>query len=471
MIRNRTVKSIVGVTVSNAISIVAGVIVGFIIPKILSIEDYGYHKTFTLYTSYMGLFSLGIADGIVLKYGRYDYDELRKEQFRAYFKWYMIVHIILCFLMVCLSFLVKGELPFILRALAVNTIIINEVGYFQQISQITQRFKEYSARKIIQSVGSIAVVFLCVLIWRKSGRLNYRLYVTLSIAFSFALAAWYISTYKDIIVGKSISLCNSRKDIILFSINGFPLLIANLCSTLILNLDRQFVSALFSTSEYAVYAFAYNMLSLVTVATSAVSTVIFPALKRSSGEGLRSNYAKLIGIMLVFVYFSLIVYFPLNMLIKWYLPKYVDSLPIFRIIFPGLGISSCITVVMHNYYKVLGKNIDYFKKCIMVLCLSGFANTAAYHLFHTTASISIASIITMMVWFVSMETMFVHEYKIKRIENIFYITLMGISFYWSTSLENIFISGLLYIGAFCIVTIMIKRNIISEIVSIIKNGD
>ena len=149
-------------------------------------------------------------------------------------------------------------------------------------------------------------------------------------------------------------MIREEKSFILLKI-GFPLLFANLCATLILTLDRQFVNILFDTSTYAVYAFAYNMLSLVTVATSAIATVLYPTLKRSTKESMVENYPRLIALMLLLVFAANAVYFPLCWFVKWFLPKYNDSLVIFRIIFPGLAISSAVTVVMHNYYKVLGK--------------------------------------------------------------------------------------------------------------------
>ena len=58
-------KDILMVTISNFTTILAGVVTGFIIPKILNVEDYGLYKTFTLYSSYIGLLSLGIVYGIV----------------------------------------------------------------------------------------------------------------------------------------------------------------------------------------------------------------------------------------------------------------------------------------------------------------------------------------------------------------------------------------------------------------------
>ena len=82
----KTLKNIVFVALSNCSTIVSGIVVGFLIPKILSVYGYGMYKTFTLYTTYIGFFSLGIIDGIVLDYGGFNYDELNCEKFRSFFK-------------------------------------------------------------------------------------------------------------------------------------------------------------------------------------------------------------------------------------------------------------------------------------------------------------------------------------------------------------------------------------------------
>lgn len=84
--KNKTLKSIIGVALSNCTTIVSGLVVGFLIPKILSIEDYGMYKTFSLYTTYIGFFSMGIIDGIVLDYGGKDYGQLKRSKFRSFFQ-------------------------------------------------------------------------------------------------------------------------------------------------------------------------------------------------------------------------------------------------------------------------------------------------------------------------------------------------------------------------------------------------
>ena len=71
---------------------------------------------------------------------------------------------------------------------------------------------------------------------------------------------------------------------------------------------------------------------------------------------------------------------------------FLISLLIFRIILPGLVMSTVLTVVMHNYYKVLGLSASFFKKSIIALIVAFLANLVAFLIFKSRESISIASI-------------------------------------------------------------------------------
>lgn len=249
---------------------------------------------------------------------------------------------------------------------------------------------------------------------------------------------------------------------------GFPLLFANILSTLILTLDRQFVNILFDLKIYAVYAFAYNMLSIVTVATSAFSVVLYPALKRTTTEKIQYSYPYFIQIILILVSIALIVYYPLCIIVNRFLPNYIDSLIIFRIVFPGLIISSAITVVMHNYYKTLGKNIVYFYKSIIILVLSAVANIIAYVAFKSVYAISIASILVMLVWYLYVESYFVTIYNYKWKKNFFYMISIMTSFYLATSIHSIIISAFIYLISFLVITVLFYRKQFKPIISIIK---
>ena len=470
MKKQGTVKSIIEVTISNITTILAGIVVGMLLPKLISVEDYGWYKTFTLYTTYVGFFSLGIIDGIVLRHGGDDYENLDRPLFRSYFRWYGIIHA--CFFAALLigAIIIKDpNYAFVCVMLALYLVAANFSGYFQQISQITQRFKEYSARKIIYSGLKILSVLLLYLFLLFKVDPNYKIYLLIYMISEYVLTFWYMYTYRDLILGEAEALSTTWNDIIKLSKIGFPLLFANLCSTLILSLDRQFVSILFDTETYAKYSFAYNMLSLVTVAMSAISTVLYPTLKRTTKETLKETYCSLISIISLIVFAAIAVYYPLCIFVNWFLPKYAESLPIFRIVFPGLALSSSITVIMHNYYKTLGKNIIYFKKSIIVLAVSGTANAIAYYFFRTTEAISIASIVTMLFWYLFIEQFFVKEFRYSRYKNFLYLVVMMAIFYLTSAIPNYYIAFIAYLVAYVVATwLFFKKIILGDLRRIVR---
>ena len=153
--------NIMKVTTSNIIKLFAGVVVGFILPKIIGVSDYGYHKTFTLYATYVSLLSFGIVDGIYLKYGGKNYDQLNREQFRLYSKAFIVLQVSIALIGVFIAnFFLQKDAKFILICLAIFLIANNVTAYFQTISTITARFSELTFRNVIQSVLNIIAVLV-----------------------------------------------------------------------------------------------------------------------------------------------------------------------------------------------------------------------------------------------------------------------------------------------------------------------
>lgn len=441
------VKNFIGVVLSNISTILSGVFIGIVIPKLLSVEGFGFYKTFTLYVTYIGIFSFGIIDGIVLKFGGEDFEELEKKRFRTYFKWFILVNSMIAILIFVISQLFISDInnKFIFVAFSINIIFVNISGYFQQISQFTQRFKEYSLRRIIQSLLNIMLVCIFVILYQFYHQIDYKNFILCIVLINIILAVWYIHTYKLIIFGEAFSLSETKSEIKELIIIGLPLLISNICSVLIITLDSQIVNILFSTRDYAFYAFAYNILSLVNIATAAISTVLYPILKRNPLDRIMDVYPKIMSVLQIFLVGALTLYFPLSIFIEWFLPKYIDALPIFRVIFPSICFSTPIVVIMHNYYKTLNKSAVYFKKSIVVIFVSLLNISIAYLLYKSIISISIASIITLIFWYLYVEHELVKLFSINRRRNILYILFSLISFYTITFIDNYYFSSIIYL--------------------------
>lgn len=460
-----TLKNVFGIVISNCTSLLSGVLLGFVVPLMMSVNDFGLYKTFTLYMAYGGFFGFGLIDGIFLDYGGKNFGQLNRLQFRSFFKWYLLLHSLVFIIMaVVLCF---TENTFLFIALAVNIIACNTSNYYQQISQITQRFKEYSYRKILQSIINIVSILILYYYYTKGETISYQLLIIILVLTNIALAFWYIYTYRELTFGVSLSLYQVRNEIGHLIKLGFPLLFANLCSALILTVDRQFVNWFFDTSTYAVYAFAYNLLTLVTVATSAISVVLYPILKRSETKKMIDKYEVLMQLLLLFIFGALVIYFPLVEIVKEFLPKYNNSLLIFRIIFPGLAVSSAITVVIHNYFKALGINSLFFKKSVAILICNIIVNVAICFAFHSTTIISISSIIVMLAWYVYVESTLREKFRISGGKSLYYILFMIIAFYVSTQFKSIWLGGIVYILFYCVITYLCTKQNLSEIKAIV----
>ena len=462
MKKTRAIGDILKVSLSNIAVLLSGVLVGFLLPKIIGVTGYGYYKTYTLYATYVGMFHFGISDGIYLKYGGTNYEDLNRSKFRYYTRLFSCTELVLSILLASVSImLLENENRFIFLFLSIYLVFHNLTNYFQVISQSTSRFKELSSRNILQS-ACISMMVLLLWICHKfiAISVNYRDYIILYSGVVILLALWYLYTYRDIAFGKVDKADRNYKDIIGFIASGFPLMLANLCTSLILTLDRQFVNILFDTETYAIYAFAYNMLALVTTATSAISTVLYPKLKQMDVAKLKKQYTDYISVILCLIYGCLCIYFPLNLFVNWFLPKYSSSLSVFRTIFPGLAISSAIMIVMHNYYKALGKTNNYFFKSVVTLVVSGIANGIAYTLFHSTISISVASIITMVFWYLFVEHYFIKTFNVKWLRNLLYLFAMMSVFYLVTVVKNHYLALVFYFVAYIAITsLFFRKNI------------
>lgn len=438
----KTINKILGVSISNVIKLISGIVVALMIPKILSVSNYGYYKIFILYLAYTGLFNFGFIDGIYLKYGGKDYDSIDKGIFRTFFKYLVTLVLFVSLVIFIIAFTVKeSNTRTIFILLAINLLSVHITGYFQIISQITSRFKEFSQRIIISAIGNLIITSI-IYVFNFD---NFVIYLLLVILLNYAMSIWYIFTYKDIVIGKKSKISYLSKEIIFLTISGIPLLLANLASTFVLNVDKQIVQIFFDVEIFAVYSFAYSMLTMITVVVSAIGVVLYPTLKKTNIDNIGKNYPKLNMIIICVVLIGLLGYFPLQWIIPRFLPNYATALIVFRIALPGLIFTSSITAVKHNFFKITNKNTHFFIIAILIILLNIGLNLGAYYIFGTTIAISISSIIGISIWNCLTEMYLVKMHKTKWIKTSLIIIIGLILFYSITSIDNYVIGGFLYL--------------------------
>lgn len=455
-------KNITIVLFSNIVSLVSGILIGFIIPKIMGLTEYGYYKTFTLYSSYIGLLHFGFVDGIYLKFAGKSYEELNKPSFRFYSRFLFLMEAIISLAVVAASSFFIGSSHFlIVLFLGLNILATNVVTYYEFIGQITMQFKKTTLRNIIRCSLNIVSVVGLYLLYRFNQNVIYNyVYAIVTVSINYLLAIWYVFSYRDITFGASSSFDDEKDNLVFFFKVGIPLLLSNIVAQLIFVVDQQFVNLAFSVDEYSLYAFAYNMISLITTLTSAISIVLYPTLKAINEESITRNYSKLNSYFLMIVAFCLVIYYPLILVVNRFLPQYIGSLQTFLIIVPGVMISSSISVIKYNCYKTFNKVNNYFIKSIFVLALAIIADLVVYYLFKDTKAISIVSIIVLLIWYILVELFFVRNYQAKWVKNFLFVILVLGGFYGLSFVPNAFLGlGFYLLFYFALIICLYFREI------------
>ena len=448
--KRKFVINIAIVLFSNITSVISGILLGLIVPKIMEVSEYGYYKTFTLYASYIGLFGLGFIDGIYLKFAGNKFEDLDKTKFRSYSRFLILMELAIMIIVTSVSFFWYSTTTFIpILFVGLDIFAICVTGYFELIGQITMRFKQTSFRKVIKCTLHIVSIGTLFLLYKFSDYYVYAfIFIAITVAIDYILLLWYLISYREIVFGHSASFKDTKKDIFSFFRIGIVLLLANLVGQFVFVADQQIVNIFFDNETYASYAFAYNMIHLIAVVTNAISIVLYPTLKQLTKESITTNYSKINSYLLIIVSFCMISYFPLVMIVNGFLPKYNDSLLIFRVILPGVLISSSISVIKYNCYKTFDKILNYFVKSLVVLLLAIVSDVVVFYIFKSTLYISIVSIVVLLIWYLLVEALFIKQYKVKWFFNFLYILLILSCFYITTLIQNVFLGTLIYALAF-----------------------
>lgn len=438
---------IIKVFFSNFFKFISSLIIIFLLPNILGVENYGFYKVYLLYLSYLGIFHFGFIDGIYLKYGGIKLENLDKVKFRTYFFFFIVFQLILfLFFTILVGLFLSGHRLIIFLFVLFNLIPINVTTYFQFISQITFRFNEYSQRLYVLSIlNLISVLFLYML-----NLTNYIYILIFSTLANIFLLTLYLYTYRDLIFGEKIKFKKFVREILELFTLGMPLLLSNLSTIMLLSIDKLFVEFFFDISSFSIYSFSYSILVLINLVVSSISTVLYPVFKKINISVLSKSYSNLNLLLNAIVFLGLFIYFPIRFLLPIFLPNYIESLSIIRIALPSLIFTSTISSLTHNLYKVHNNNKQFFwigviaiVSLLIFLFISYFYNPSIINLAYTT-------LIGMAFWYFLLHEYIKKKYSILYFRNFIISILVVLIYLFLSDVENLILSGSLYLGFYLV---------------------
>ena len=447
------------VFIANVINLMISLFTGFVLPKVLSIETYSNIKLFQLYITYIGILSFGYADGMYLKIGGQNLDNINRKEVCQEFKTFKIFQLIVTIIAIIISIILKNEM---LLFCSIVILPINVANYLRQVYQAIGLFKKYSRFTNINTLLIFIINLILLFVIKTDNPLMY----IISYIIAYIIYWLIIENETKKIFGKEKVRAN-KKYLYQDVKSGFLLMIGNFCNVIFTGIDRIFVQNLLGSIKFAFYSFAVSVENLMNVFITPISTVMYNYLCNNKSK---EQIIKVKSIISLFASVVIIVIFPAKFIVDIWLTKYIDSLIVLFLLFSAQYITILVRCIHVNLYKAEKKQNRYFIIMLIIVIISIILNTLLYVIFGTMESIAIATLITSFVWFIIGEMDF-KKYRMK-INNYLYIILCLIVFLICSRIENSIIACIIYgIIIFIFMNLLVRDSLMyvfSETIKILK---
>lgn len=440
---------------ANFLSLISGILIGFILPIILPIDQYAYLKTYTFYISYIGILHFGFVDGMYIKYGGKNLIDLDREKVKLE---HIIFTIFQSFITIICLIIAIAKNDIIMILFSISIIPMNTISFFSLIYQSVGDFKKYTKISYIYTSLFLLLNIILMIFNIK----NYLLYCMVSIFANIIVFIYlelkFFYDYKDVKFKYDSNVFNNFKV-------GIFILVGNMSVMMFYAVDRWFIKLFYTVEDFAYYSFAISMLNIINVLVSSISVTLYNYLSRDK------NIDKIKKLKIYFIIlgvFSNLAYFVLAFIINIALTKYLPSLNIISISFASYPYMMVINALYLNLYKIEKDEKRYLKIVLIMVIISIIYNTIAMIISKNPISIAFATTLSFITWYFYSIRDFKYL-KSSRKEKI-YLSINLLSFLIFANFFDILIGGSLYFIIFIISTYIIFKNEVSEEIKILLNN-
>lgn len=429
----RILRNIIYAFAAQGISLLLSILTSLILPKFFDKANYGYWSLFLFYTGYTGFFHFGLNDGVYLKIGGIEYDDMDKKLLGAQFRFGALFQTVIGLGIVLWAVLLgqNGETEFVFIMTAVYMLMYNLTLYLGCIFQAANETRLYSMSVMIDKIVFMAAILALFLL---KGN-NYRTYVWLYMVAKLAAMAYCVYKGRDVVFARRIPFTDTLRESLDSMKIGINLTIANIAGNLILGGGRFIIERYWGIENFGEVSFSLTLTNFFLLFVSQISMVLFPAL-RQIDEGRQKNLFDMAkNVLNVILPVVFLVYIPAKELLKLWLPQYEVSLAYMAILLPMCIFDGKMNLVCATYFKVMRK-----ERFLLGVNLFSMALSIALCVFGACVLQSIDSIILFMVcaigvrYFIS-ENFLEHllgepgEYRKAQLEMVWELILVALCAY------------------------------------------
>ncbi|MBS4178126.1 lipopolysaccharide biosynthesis protein [Lederbergia citrea] len=339
--------------VVNLLSVIISTVLIIIVPKFISVENYGYWQLYIFYTYIISFMSLGLSDGAYLRFGGHEYKDLNKPIFASQYWFLVVVNVFINFSFAFIYGLNSTDpnKSMVVFLTCIAGVLIAPRSLLSFILQTTNRINEYSIAYILER----AIYFTFVILFLMVGIKDFAFLIYSDILGKICSVIYTCYICKDLVFRKFASFRASFKEIWLNISVGSKLLFANFASMLIIGIVRLFIENKWSVEIFGKVSLTLSISNMLMLFINAIGLVLFPSLRRTSENKLPTIYNMMRTLIMVPLLGLLILYFPAKVILSSWLPQYAESFIYMALLFPMCIFESKMLMLINTYLKTLRK--------------------------------------------------------------------------------------------------------------------
>lgn len=375
----------------TGLAAIFGTLQVFVLPRILSIENFGYWRLFLLYAGYMGLLHLGFADGALQRWAGRPLEHIQPDIWPSlrFLFWQQLAIILPGAAIATLA--LSGPTRFIAVSALLFALVWNTCCLLQYTLQASRQFAPVAAATAAPTGIFLIVVFL----WSLKASLGFRsLIVVYLLAWMCGVIFLWTRLRPPLRDGDAQPWAMGRRFISL----GWPVVLANFSYGLIQTADRLVVSSVLPIDQFALYSFAASAMFVPVTAIAAISRVFFSHAAAIDKEDHADVYQRASN--LLFLAWSLLLpyYFVLDWFTGRFLPKYRLGVPVAGVLLFSVIFLAGIQILHSNFFILYGfqrRFLRYSAGAVVMILVA--VKAAAVH-YRSLIAVAAAEVIVVGLW-------------------------------------------------------------------------
>ena len=431
---------------AQAISLLVSFVSSLLLPKVLSVEEYGYWQLFIFYTSYIGVLYFGICDGVYLINGGKRRDEIDKPAVKAQFLIGTLIQFVAAasLIIYATSLNIPQERSNALLLTAVMILFANTTGYWGLVFQAINETKLYSISVLINRI--VFFVPLVIMLWL--GIKAFEAYGIVYAGAQIVSCGVVLFWARDFISARCIGRVGAILLVFESAKVGFSLLVSNFSSMIILGVLRIVCDVVWGIGAFGELSFTLTLANFFLAFVSQVGMVLFPSLRLAGRQNWRKQYNSISFASSIVLPLVCICYFPLIVSVPLWLPQYGPCLRYLIYLLPICVFSSVMSLLGTTFCKVTRQEKALLIINIFSAFLSFVGSITGAMVFASIDSMLFFTLLVMVGRCLASEFLFSNLINSDGLKPLFFLILFSAVFIISVHMMNTLMAFFVCLGAY-----------------------